>query len=173
MIIRTHNTEETINLGQRFACELKGGEVILLVGDLGAGKTTFVQGVAKGLGIKRTVNSPTFVLMKVYEVERCGEGQGAPHQTFRSGAGQAKDKGQKKVENQNSKIKNLVHIDTYRGLSLADLENIGALEFFGRSDTICFVEWGEGLEKYLRANKVKTVLIKIKNIDTKIREISI
>ena len=72
----THNATETINLGQRFARGLKGGEVVLLIGDLGAGKTTFVKGVAAGLGVKRTVNSPTFVIMKVYEVGRGGEGQG-------------------------------------------------------------------------------------------------
>ena len=154
----THNATETINLGQRFARGLKGGEVVLLIGDLGAGKTTFVKGVAAAFGIKRTVNSPTFVIMKVYEVGRGGEGQ------------RAKGKGQKKDKSQKPKLKNLIHIDTYRGLSIADLENIGALEYFGRNDTICFVEWGAGLEDYLRARRLAWQKLEIKSIDENTRE---
>jgi len=158
MLKTTHNTAETINLGQRFARGLKGGEVVLLVGDLGAGKTTFVQGVAKGVGIERTVNSPTFVLMKIYEVRTK---KGARNQGARGKGG---DKGQ------GVRIKNLVHIDTYRGLSIDDLGNIGALEYFGRPDTICFVEWGEGLEIYLRQKNIGYQKILIKNIDQATRE---
>ena len=155
MTIKTHNTAETINLGQRFARGLKGGEVVLLIGDLGAGKTTFVKGVAAAFGIKRTVTSPTFVLMKVYRVKS------------------QKSKVRTALILPRQSIKNLVHIDTYRGLSLADLENIGALEYFGRNDAICFVEWGEGLEKCLRSSKIKTLLIKIRIIDSGTREIII
>lgn len=49
---------------------MKGGEIIGLIGDLGGGKTTFVKGLAKGLGIKEMVTSPTFVLMKEYPLPR-------------------------------------------------------------------------------------------------------
>lgn len=62
----THNKTETIALGERLSALLSGGDVILLEGDLGAGKTTFVSGVAKGLGIKESVLSPTFNIMKCY-----------------------------------------------------------------------------------------------------------
>jgi len=61
-----NSLEETQNLVNSFIAGLKGGEVISLIGDLGAGKTTFVQFLASALGVKEKVNSPTFVLMKVY-----------------------------------------------------------------------------------------------------------
>ncbi|MBU4216958.1 tRNA (adenosine(37)-N6)-threonylcarbamoyltransferase complex ATPase subunit type 1 TsaE [Candidatus Parcubacteria bacterium] len=56
----------TILFARKIADKLKGGEVILLSGDLGAGKTTFTRGLGKALGVKQNVNSPTFVVMKVY-----------------------------------------------------------------------------------------------------------
>lgn len=57
---------ETRALGERLAKTLKGGEVILAYAAMGVGKTCFAQGLAKGLGIKRVVNSPTFNMIKVY-----------------------------------------------------------------------------------------------------------
>ncbi len=64
------NTEkETKDIAQKYAQFLKGGEVIGLKGKLGAGKTVFVKGLAKGLGVKGVVTSPTFVLMKVYNTD--------------------------------------------------------------------------------------------------------
>ena len=64
--LKTFNAEETMNLGQRFAALAKPGSVFCLTGDLGAGKTTLVRGIAKGLNIKGVVQSPTFNIMKVY-----------------------------------------------------------------------------------------------------------
>ncbi|HPA25836.1 MAG TPA: tRNA (adenosine(37)-N6)-threonylcarbamoyltransferase complex ATPase subunit type 1 TsaE [bacterium] len=61
-----HNSEETKKIAAQIAANFQGGEVLGLVGTLGAGKTNFVQGLAKYLNIKNTVNSPTFVLMKPY-----------------------------------------------------------------------------------------------------------
>ena len=58
--------EETIALGKKIGQVLKPGDVLLLQGDLGAGKTTFSQGLAEGLNIKECVNSPTFVLISEY-----------------------------------------------------------------------------------------------------------
>lgn len=66
----SESDNETQVLAEMLAATMKGGEVIALVGDLGAGKTTFVKGFAHGLGIAETVTSPTFVLMNVYDVER-------------------------------------------------------------------------------------------------------
>lgn len=62
----TENKEETMSLGKRLASFLKPGDVVLLRGDLGAGKTTFVSGVALGLGIEENVLSPTFNILKCY-----------------------------------------------------------------------------------------------------------
>ncbi len=69
MIIESQSTEETIELGMRLGIALEAGDVVGLVGDLGAGKTHFVKGVALGIGVAdaRVVTSPTFVLMNSYE----------------------------------------------------------------------------------------------------------
>lgn len=65
MEVTTEAAEETKKFGQDFGNRLKGGETLALVGDLGSGKTTFVQGLAKAFGVER-VNSPTFILMRSY-----------------------------------------------------------------------------------------------------------
>lgn len=62
----TTNFSETMEIGSRLGEILKPGSVITLTGDLGAGKTTLVRGLAKTLGIKEVVQSPTFNIMKVY-----------------------------------------------------------------------------------------------------------
>jgi len=62
----TKTAKQTEALGKAFVKSLKQGAVFGLVGELGAGKTSFVKGVAKALNIKNTITSPTFVLMKVY-----------------------------------------------------------------------------------------------------------
>ncbi len=66
MITTTKSARETQEFGKKLAKSLAGGGVVCLYGDLGAGKTTLVQGIAKGLRIKRRVISPTFVLMRSY-----------------------------------------------------------------------------------------------------------
>ncbi|MFV9511853.1 tRNA (adenosine(37)-N6)-threonylcarbamoyltransferase complex ATPase subunit type 1 TsaE [Tepidibacillus sp. LV47] len=65
--IITNSVEETQAIAKRFAKYLKPGHVIALEGDLGVGKTIFAQGLAKGLEIKQTVNSPTFTIIKEYQ----------------------------------------------------------------------------------------------------------
>ncbi|WML58059.1 tRNA (adenosine(37)-N6)-threonylcarbamoyltransferase complex ATPase subunit type 1 TsaE [Neobacillus sp. PS2-9] len=64
---KTTNSEETSTLAERLAQLLQPGDVIALEGDLGAGKTTFTKGLAKGLEVKKTVNSPTFTIIKEYK----------------------------------------------------------------------------------------------------------
>ena len=64
----TKSEKETKALAKKFAAQLKGGELIELVGDLGSGKTTFVRGVAEALGTKVRVKSPTFTVMNEYPV---------------------------------------------------------------------------------------------------------
>jgi tRNA threonylcarbamoyladenosine biosynthesis protein TsaE len=66
----TENAQETQELGERVGASLVGGEVLALVGALGAGKTTFVQGLAKGLGVKKQIVSPTFIIVREYEGEK-------------------------------------------------------------------------------------------------------
>ncbi|MED1202696.1 tRNA (adenosine(37)-N6)-threonylcarbamoyltransferase complex ATPase subunit type 1 TsaE [Heyndrickxia acidicola] len=62
----TNSPEETFEFAKRIAALLQPKDVLLLEGDLGAGKTTFTKGLAKGLGIDKTVNSPTFTIIKEY-----------------------------------------------------------------------------------------------------------
>ncbi len=61
--------KQTFAYAQKLAAKLKGGEVLCLTGDLGAGKTVFTKGIASGLGITKIITSPTFVLMKVYGIK--------------------------------------------------------------------------------------------------------
>lgn len=138
--IITNSEKETFQLGFSLAKKAKGGEVYALFGDLGAGKTVFVRGFAAGLGIKRNVNSPTFVLMKIYPVKK--------HKT----------------------IKHLCHIDAYRLKTENDLAAIGALDYFGNKEAVCFVEWAERIKKLLPPN---TKVVKIKQTKKEGRNIVI
>lgn len=61
------NIKETQKLAKKFAKMIKGGDIVLLNGDLGAGKTTFTKFVAKALGVRDEVTSPTFTIMKEYQ----------------------------------------------------------------------------------------------------------
>jgi len=63
----TNNDAQTYNFGFEFAKALKRGQVIALSGDLGAGKTVFVKGIAKALGIGEHILSPTFTLLRQYK----------------------------------------------------------------------------------------------------------
>ena len=66
IVLMTHTKEETMALGHKLASKLPSGITLTLTGDLGAGKTTFVRGLAEGLNIKEVVQSPTFNIMKIY-----------------------------------------------------------------------------------------------------------
>ncbi len=127
----TISEKQTFEFAKKFARTLKGGEVIGLVGDLGAGKTVFAKGLAAGLGIKQNITSPTFVLMKVYEVKSL-----------------------------KFKVKNLCHIDAYRIKSPQDITAIGAEEYFNRSDAITVIEWADNIKKIL-PKKTRYIKIEI------------
>lgn len=65
--IETSSEQETKIFAEKMTKHLQSNDVLLLEGDLGAGKTTFTKGIAAGLGVKRTVNSPTFTIIKEYQ----------------------------------------------------------------------------------------------------------
>ncbi|MBC7459276.1 tRNA (adenosine(37)-N6)-threonylcarbamoyltransferase complex ATPase subunit type 1 TsaE [Candidatus Saccharibacteria bacterium] len=67
MIIEVKNEQQTRDLGEKLGKLLRGGETIELSGDVGAGKTTFVKGVARGLSIDDDVQSPSFTISRVYD----------------------------------------------------------------------------------------------------------
>ncbi|MDO8581898.1 MAG: tRNA (adenosine(37)-N6)-threonylcarbamoyltransferase complex ATPase subunit type 1 TsaE [bacterium] len=116
----TKNAEETQELAARLVKTWKGGDVVGLVGDLGAGKTTFVQGVAKALGIKRAVKSPTFLRMQVYELT-----------TY------------------NLQLTTFIHIDAYRIKKPEQLLELGLEDYLGRKDTLIVIEWAEKIKRIL------------------------
>ena len=120
---------ETIEVGKEVGKILKSGDVVLLHGDLGAGKTTLVKGIAKALKIKENIVSPTFTLMQTYKIEK------------------------------KSDIKNLVHIDTYRLENEEELIEIGIEDYLGDSSTICLIEWPEKLTSLLKNKKTIDITI--------------
>ncbi|NPV14493.1 tRNA (adenosine(37)-N6)-threonylcarbamoyltransferase complex ATPase subunit type 1 TsaE [candidate division WOR-3 bacterium] len=67
VVYETADTAATIALGERLALFLKPGAVVAFYGDLGAGKTTMIKGFARGLGVKETVKSPSFVIITEYQ----------------------------------------------------------------------------------------------------------
>jgi tRNA threonylcarbamoyladenosine biosynthesis protein TsaE len=68
-VMRTNSPEETFSFAEKLARFLKEGMVIAITGELGAGKTLFAQGIARGLGVKDTVTSPTYTIINEY----CGQ----------------------------------------------------------------------------------------------------
>lgn len=70
MNIDSYREEDTFEIGRELGEKAKPGQVICLFGDLGAGKTVFTKGFAKGLGIDDHINSPTFTILQVYDEGR-------------------------------------------------------------------------------------------------------
>ncbi len=107
-------------------------------GNLGAGKTTLVKGLAKALGIKKNITSPTFALMNIYECP----------------AKKTKQKFDTKLA-----IKKLAHIDTYRLKNEEELIDIGIEDYLGAPDTLCVIEWPERITGLLKNKKIKKIRI--------------
>ncbi len=128
MEIITKSHLETEQYGKKIAAKLMGGDIVLLSGDLGAGKTSLVKGIAKGLGIDKEITSPTFTLMDFYEIN------------------------DKKIS-----AKNFVHIDTYRLKDEKELWEIGVEDYLGKPDTICVIEWPEKITGLLKDKKTTLI----------------
>ena len=71
MLTVTNSAAETKALGEKLAARLKAGDVVVLEGELGAGKSELARGIARGLGVTETVTSPSFTILNVYERGRC------------------------------------------------------------------------------------------------------
>ncbi len=69
-VVQSFGWQDTFALGQRLASKCEAGDLVLLNGDLGVGKTVFAQGFGKGLGISGPISSPTFTILKIYEEGR-------------------------------------------------------------------------------------------------------
>lgn len=121
-IFYTDNAEEMKELAARLVKQWRGGDVIGLVGELGSGKTTFAQGVAKALGIKRPVRSPTFLRMQVYKIPK--------RSTLYP-------------------VRYFVHVDAYRIKKPEQLLELGLEDYLGCKDTLIVIEWAEKVKKIL------------------------
>ncbi len=149
MEIITQNPGETQRLGQKIGADLKSGRikrrVLCLFGDLGSGKTTFVQGLAKGLKIEKRITSPTFVFVKKYKnlssTEPCFSNQS-----------------------------NFYHVDLYRAEKAEDTKSLGLEEIFSDPQAIVAVEWAEKIRGILPQERVD---IEFNYLDNKKRKIII
>ncbi|MGJ7440138.1 tRNA (adenosine(37)-N6)-threonylcarbamoyltransferase complex ATPase subunit type 1 TsaE [Aquipuribacter sp. MA13-6] len=116
-------------LGRALGARLDGGDVVVLSGSLGAGKTTFVQGLALGLGVTSPVTSPTFVLAREQRPDPSGPRPDGPH---------------------------LVHVDAYRLAGAPELDDLDLDSDLARS--VVVVEWGEGLAERLSPRRVEVAI---------------
>lgn len=119
--------------------------VVALEGELGAGKTTLVKAIAKTLGIKSHITSPTFVLMKKYEI---------PLSVNRLLTIARKKKPSGHSPSAISH-KQLIHIDTYRLKDYQDLVAIGVKEIISDPKNIVLIEWSERVKPILPNKKIK------------------
>ncbi|MBU2028639.1 tRNA (adenosine(37)-N6)-threonylcarbamoyltransferase complex ATPase subunit type 1 TsaE [Patescibacteria group bacterium] len=132
----TQSFRETQKLGKELAENLIPGQIMCLSGDLGTGKTTFVQGILKGLKVKGPYTSPTFVIMKQY------------HTTWNIKHGTEKNK---LLHAPCSMLHDVYHIDAYR-VSDKDILNLGWEEIISQPDNLIVIEWAEKIKKIIPAN---------------------
>jgi len=128
----TKSANETQEVGERLGADLGSGPVVFaLEGDLGSGKTTFVQGLAKGMGIEGRVISPTFMLMRKYQIRN--------------------PKLQLNSKSKNNNLLNLYHVDLYRledNLE-GEIENFGLTDIWKDPKNVVLIEWAEKIRDYL------------------------
>ncbi len=117
--IITNSFEETQELGFNFAKKISDISILALHGDLGSGKTTFIQGLAKGLGINKKIISPTFIIMRSYKVPVI------------------------------FKKSHFYHVDLYRVNSEDDVRELGLIELINDSGNIIAIEWPEKILELL------------------------
>lgn len=127
--------------------EWRGSSLVLaLEGELGSGKTTFVQGIARGLGIKENITSPTFVVLKKFQIPCLPSRQA------------------------DSIFQIFYHIDCYRLEKPEDLLDLGIEKILLDRHNIVVIEWAEKIQKILPARIIK---IKFEFVDNTKRKITI
>ena len=148
---RTHSKEETRALGRRLAQEFRPGTLVTFAGDLGAGKTTLIQGILDGLGAPAPYPSPTFVLMNQYDLPQT--------QTKRLSL-QLEAK---------PLIQRVYHADAYR-VGAADFERLGFAEWCADEDGLVLLEWPERIAEILPEKRTE---ITLKSLSETEREITL
>ncbi|MEU6857231.1 tRNA (adenosine(37)-N6)-threonylcarbamoyltransferase complex ATPase subunit type 1 TsaE [Rothia kristinae] len=119
----------TGRLARALAAALRAGDLLVLTGELGAGKTTFTRALGKALGVRGSVISPTFVLARIHPNDPDGPRPGGP---------------------------DLVHVDAYR---LGSVEEVDDLDLEATQDrAVTVVEWGRGLVEHLAESRLELTL---------------
>lgn len=130
--METHSRDEFEAEAARFANGLSVAEqatVIALSGDLGAGKTTFVQAAAKAFGIEESVKSPTFIIMQAFAIEPVVRG-----------------------------FSRLVHIDAYRLARARELSVLGWDDIVAEPSNLVFIEWPEKVSEVIPHDALKVTV---------------
>jgi len=140
----TEKMEETKKLGKLLAQELCGGEVVCLSGELGAGKTTFTQGLLAGLGAEKPYTSPTFVVMKEYILKN------------------------KKTKTK-KQLKKIYHFDAYR-VCEKDFFVLGWEEIMADTGNISIIEWADKIKNII---PTRAIWIDFAWLDEKRRKINL
>ena len=125
---------ETKKIAKKIAKNFKNGKILGLVGNLGSGKTHFTKGLAEFYKIKKTITSPTFVLLRHYSIPRDPSSRNTSG--FRTG------------------LKNLVHIDCYRLDKPNQLLEIGLEEYINNPESVVVIEWAEKIKNILPKNTI-------------------
>ena len=118
--LTVQTADETHALAAALGAVLEAGDLVILTGELGAGKTTFTQGLGEGLGVRAGIISPTFVLVRIHPNLPDGPRPGGP---------------------------DLVHVDAYRLESAAEIDDIDLENTM--DSTVTVVEWGRGRVEHL------------------------
>lgn len=132
----TKSAKETEKLGVKFSRNLKNGDCIALIGELGSGKTCFTKGIARGIGVKDIVSSPTFKIISEYDASAEGRTSG------------------KNVK--------FYHVDFYRITNYDELMNLGLEDLFF-DDGIVVIEWPDKFLDYLPDNFIEVKFSIINN----------
>lgn len=135
----THSKAETQALGKQLSAHFKPGQLVTFAGDLGAGKTTLIQGILEGLGALPPYPSPTFVLMNQYDLAA-----GLP-----------------------SGIRRIYHADAYR-VEAADFERLGFAEWCADPEGIVLLEWPERIAEILPKQRTDVTLRALSETDREI-----
>jgi tRNA threonylcarbamoyladenosine biosynthesis protein TsaE len=128
--------DQTHALAERLASVLEAGDLLVLSGELGAGKTTFTQGLGEGLGVRAGIISPTFVLVRIHPNLAEGPRPGGP---------------------------DLVHVDAYRLGSAAEIDDIDLENTLDSSVTV--VEWGHDRVEHLSESRLEIDLHRAMGLD--------
>lgn len=127
----TGTAEATQKLAGKLAGLLHAGDLIILSGELGAGKTTFTQGLGRSLGVREGIISPTFVLVRIHPNLPAGPNPGGP---------------------------DLVHVDAYRLATPGEIDDIDLENTMDSSVTV--VEWGVDRVEHLAASRLEIELVR-------------